>query len=188
MNSPTWALVTEAKKLLVLVSNDLALIKNIQLCASKFILLTLVPWPDEEVKFEPEAIDTRNKLLFIKSVLVNQKVYRQRILDEYEPVNQHDIQLLEITQDFFNKVMPNNRFINETMSLEIEDLHKYKKTLEAYDQFIYRVLFDLDYSLTVPELTASFKRAITDIGAWPDATDRFFIFGKVTRMYMEDYK
>lgn len=188
MNSPTWALVTEAKRLLVLLSSDLELIKNIQLCVSKHVLLNLVPWKNEEVRFESDIIGVREKLLFVKSVLVNQQEYRKRILEEYDPVNQQDIRLLEITKSFYSKVMPDDEFIPATIAAEIADLNKYHNTLDEYSNFVYGILFNLNYSLSAEELKNSFKAEITNIAKWPDKTDRFFIFGKITRMYTQDFK
>lgn len=188
MNSPTWALVTEAKRLLVLVSTDLELIKNIQLCVSKHVLLNLVPWKNEEVRFESNIIGVREKLLFVKSVLVKQQEYSKRILDEYEPINQQDVKLLGITKNFYSKVMPNDAFIPATIAAEIADLNKYHDALDDYNKFVYSILFNLNYSLSVEELKKSFKAEITNISNWPDKTDRFFIFGGVTGMYTQDFK
>jgi hypothetical protein len=188
MNSPTWALVTEAKRMLVLVSTDIKLIRNIQLCVSKHVLLNLVPWSNEEVRFDSDISDIREKLLFVKSVIVNQQVYAQQILDEYEPVNRRDIQLLEISREFYQNVMPTDEFIPATIAAELADLTRYYNVVDQYTRFIYSILFNLNYASTVQEVRKSFAAAITDIKTWPDQTDRFFIFGKMTRMHQGSLK
>jgi hypothetical protein len=188
MNSPTWALVTESSQVRVLMSDDFELLKNIQLIVSRSVLLTVV---DSNLKklsnnsASPELVENIN---FVKDVLVAQREFYAQIDRDYFSATAQELLALELREKFFNKILPNDQFFAESIRSEVNNITSYKRSIELHDALVSKTLFNLDYTKPLAHLKETLIHAVTDISKWDDVTDRYFVYGRLSNLFVAHFK
>lgn len=152
-----WTLTTTNKKL-VITDQNFDLVKYLQLIVSKSYILDLSKQDELTARVSADAVELRNKLLFVKSVLDVETaeidaIYKRRAAGEVE----HS---LRVTKEFYAHVSPNDEFIKQSIDSEIDTLNQYKKYCHDHKSFIVAALYDLDYTNNLIEIKQKFLDSI----------------------------
>jgi hypothetical protein len=138
----TWALVAPNSPTELLVSDDLKIIKFVQLMMSKSITLSIK---------ESVGLPTRIETDLLKKVkLVHKLITAESVNIEALCLSKqqewYQAELLDSVNDFFNIVGLADEFVNAAYLIERKNLLRFCDYCENHRTFVFQLLYDLNYS------------------------------------------
>lgn len=167
-----WALTTPSKKL-VFTDSDYHKLKLIQMMVAKSFMLDIVVWQDKDIIQEPE-LDQHNKVKFIKYVLDAEDAGFNSLVATRN--NDGLKATLLAIKDFNSMVYADDPELTRFVELELAELDNWKTAPQMHRSFIFRTLYNLDFSQNLDELKSLFRE---DIKRPPH--DDYYVYEELNR-------
>ncbi len=142
-----WVLAT-SKNTILLTSDNLRVLKFVQLLTSKYLTLFVA-----KTNFAPNVkpSDLAEKVKFVYDIIFAELGNIEKLCAQRERDNFH-IELIKTTKEFLDIVDATDDIIEKSYEAEIDNLLNYKNYCTQHKKFLFRILFDADYSTSTKEL------------------------------------
>jgi hypothetical protein len=153
----SWVLVTPQKKPL-LISENRRQLKFVQLIVAKYHTIELIVSQTPEVVITPANLELHKKLQFVKNVLDTEddaiiEMHHARENTAYK-------ENLKTVGEFYSLIFPDDPSIPISVKAEIEEVDRYKASIDVHRSFIFKNLYQLDYRQDLDTIKQTFRNLL----------------------------
>jgi hypothetical protein len=138
-----WALTRPTDKSELLISNNLRLLKFVQLVMSKSIILSVKESTGVETT-DTQLLDTQNKVKLTYK-LIESELSNIDLLCLQKQQEWFQVELLDAVNEYLNIVEIQDEFVNAAYKSERDTLLIFQTTCSQHKTFIFKLLSSIDY-------------------------------------------
>ena len=137
----------------------------------------MVPRDDSVVLLSDSSSELAKKAEYLLTVLsVEEDGIKQAIIDRESNNIKRD---MIFAKEFYALVFPNDPIIGKTIDLEVQEISNYKDAFAGHKGFIYRILYGIDYTLSLEKIRKEFRE-----GFRHPPSDHYYVYESLQE-YME---
>ena len=177
-----WALTRPTDKSELLISNDLRLLKFVQLVMSKSIILSVKESTGVETT-NTQLLDVQNKVKLIHK-LMESELSNIDSLCLQKQQEWFQVELLDAVNEYLNIVEIQDEFVTAAYKSERDTLLVFQTTCNQHKTFIFKLLSSIDYVATYEDIKQQLELAIKE----SIVRDTRFVFADLNKFILRVLK
>ena len=177
-----WALTRPTDKSELLISNNLRLLKFVQLVMSRSIILSVKESAGVET-VDPQLLDTQNKIKLTYK-LIESELSNIDLLCLQKQQEWFQVELLDAVNEYLNIVEIQDEFVTTAYKSERDTLLIFQTTCSQHKTFIFKLLSSIDYVSDYEDIKQHLELAIKE----SIVRDTRFVFADLNKSMLKVLK